>query len=113
MSIKQTPIWFLTKFYDDPLHEAAPLPVCTAYGSYFGFHRLDGADWGLCLMWSTPPQLDAAKQDDRVVFCGTNYNTPPAQLLTAYASLLDPEATYTMMGQVLVKLADSEPLFMH
>jgi hypothetical protein len=111
--IKQTPIWFLSQFYDDPLHTAGPLPVCGAYGSTYGFHCLPGATWGLVLMWTTPPQVDAAKQDDRVVFCGTNYNTPPAQLLTAYAALLDPTVTYTFMGQLLVKLAESEPLFMH
>lgn len=113
MSIKQAQAWFLSKFYDDPLHTAGPLPVCTAYGSVFGFHRPEGSEWGLILMYTTPPQIDAAKQDERVVFCGTSYSRPPIQALSCYASYLEPNETYTSMGQMLAKIAETEPLFMH
>jgi len=113
--IKQVPAWFLSQFYDDPLHIAGPMPVCMAYGSAVpGFHwLLAGSGWGLVLMYTSPPQIDASKQDERVVYCGTSYSKPPAKLLEAYASMLDPEETYTTMGQVLAKLAETEPLFMH
>jgi hypothetical protein len=113
MAIKQTRAWFLSKFYADPLHPHGLLPVCRAYGSAFGHHRFEDSDWGLVLMYTSPPQIEASRQDERVVFCGTDYSKPPAQVLECYAALLDPTETYQSMGQLLAKLAETEPLFMH
>jgi hypothetical protein len=98
--------------YLDPIHNWT-VPVCTAYGGNYLCPRLpETADgWALVLIETSPQQIEAAKQDPRVVYCGKDYNTPPPQVLTTYASWLDPAVNYMFMGQVLAKLAETEPIF--
>jgi len=107
-------VWMLSQFYLDPIHNWN-VPVCTAYGGNFVCprdpHTPDG--WALVLIDTSPQQIEAARQDPRVVVCGKNYDPPPQQALTEYASWLDPSTTYMFMGQVLAQLAQTEPAFQH
>jgi len=110
----------LSQYYEDPLHPAddpdAPrwkMPVATAYGINYKYHASDDADWCLCQLDIGAHQIEASKLDPRVVYIGKEYNKPPAQFLAAFASRLDPEETYIFVGQVLAKLAETEPWFMH
>lgn len=113
-------VWMLSQMYSCPIHPCdggtAPrwqVPVCNAYGREHLFHlQSPTTQWCLVQIVTTPPQLAAAKLDPRVVVCGRHYSKPPQQLLDAYASMLDPTVTYQFVGQVLEKLAESEPLFL-
>ena len=106
--------WFLTQFYLDPIHNWH-VPVCSAYGGNFLCPRNPDTDdgWALVTMDTSPQQMEAAAQDPRVIVCGKEYSTPPTQVLAAYASWLDPNVNYMFMGQVLTKLAETEPAFGH
>lgn len=111
-------MWMLSQRYQCPLHPegnpSAPrwnLPVCSAYGGDYISPNSPDATWELVLIVTTPQQLEAAKKDPRVVVCGKLYSKPPAQLLQAYAKWLDPTETYQFLGQVLDKLAETEPMF--
>jgi hypothetical protein len=105
-------VWMLSKFYDCEVHGWA-WPVCAAYGDAprVNRHAEDPDGWALVKVWTSPQQIEAAKQDPRVIVCGKDFNAPPRELLEAYASWLDPTVTYMFMGQVIAKLAEAEPIF--
>lgn len=107
-------VWMLSQFYLDPLHNW-DVPVCTAYGgNYVCPRHPDTPDgYALVLLDTSPQQIEAAKQDPRVVVCGRDYDTPPAQLLSTYASWLDPNTNYLFVGQVLARLAQTDPGYYH
>ena len=104
--------WMLSKFYHDPIH-GWDVPVCSAYGGNFVCvrHPDPPGEWGLVYLDTTLQQVEAAKQDPRVVVCGKAYDPPPKKLLQEWASWLDPNVTYLFMGQVLSKLSETEPAF--
>jgi hypothetical protein len=105
-------VWMLSKFYDCEVHGWI-WPVCAAYGDgpYVPRHPDTPDGWALVKVWTSPQQMEAAKQDPRVIVCGKDYNTPPRELLDAYASWLDPAVTYMFIGQVIARLAETEPIF--
>lgn len=102
-------VWFLTQHYIDEtgwMH-----PVAYDYGQHF-FCPVTPAtpdEWALVRVAIDVHQIEAAKQDPRLIYCGREYNTPPPKLLEVYASKLDPGATYAFFGQVLATLAETEP----
>jgi hypothetical protein len=51
------------------------------------------------------------KQDPDFVWIGNEWSKVPAQVLEAYAPMLEPDGQYQNMGQVLDRLADLEPRF--
>lgn len=108
-------VWMLTKFYDCEVH-GWKWPVAAAYGNlpYVPLHPPDLENgWALVHVTVTPPQIEAAKKDPRVVYCGKDYNRPPQQVLDTYKDWLDPNTTYQFMGQVIAALAEREPKFYH
>ena len=52
------------------------------------------------------------KQDPDFIWIGSEWSKVPQQVLETYASQLDPTEQYQNMGQVLDKLAESEPRFL-
>jgi hypothetical protein len=106
--------WFLSQFYiDDSLQ--IPVPVCTAYGGEW-FSPTFPADlesgWALVRMYTTPHQIDAAKQDDRVIVCPAESDPRPLdqRIIDAYSSWPGIESGLSM-GALLATLADKEPVF--
>ena len=111
-------MWFLSQFYTDPLHSAnlgCDLPVCSAYGlNYHAVQVPPTPDaWGLVTMWTSIQQIEAARQDPRVIVCGKDYDPPPAKVLEVFGSQLDPGVTYLFMGQVIARLAQSDMSYYH
>lgn len=112
-------VWMLSQLYECPIHpcDGNPdgtgweVPVCGAYGRDHFFHRMNGSGWCLAHIVTTPQQLEAAKKDPRVVVCGKHHAKPPAKLLEVYAAWLDPNEAYRCVGEVLEKLAETEPMF--
>lgn len=108
----------LSQGYDCPersaLHKQM-FPVCSAYGYNYrhAIPLLTPVDWQLVQMDTTPTQLEAAKQDPRVIVCGKDYDPPPAKVLEVYKDWLDPNVTYLFMGQVIARLAQREIGFYH
>jgi hypothetical protein len=51
------------------------------------------------------------KHPDLFIWIGSEWSKVPPEVLESHADLLDPNEQYQNMGQVLDKLADSEPRF--
>jgi hypothetical protein len=107
-------VWMLSKFYDCEVHNWI-WPVCAAYGDgpYCPRHPATADSWALVKLWTSPQQIEAAKQDPRVIVCGKDYDAPPTEVLSTYSAWLDPAVTYMFMGQVIARLAQLEPIFYH
>jgi hypothetical protein len=106
--------WLFSQFYvDDSLH--MPVPVCSAYGFRWfcpSFPR-DTDGWALVQMLTTPQQIEASKDDPRVLVMPQLYDpTPLPQIVTdTYA---DWGATAGMTaGALIAKLEETEPVFGH
>jgi len=111
-------VWMLSQFYTDPIHSAnlgVDLPVCLAYGENFHCcgHPETADGWALVHIWSAQQQIEAARQDPRVIVCGKDYDTPPAKVLEVYKDWLTPNTAYMFMGQLIARLAQIEPTFYH
>lgn len=106
-------IWLLSQYYVDD--RGWTYPVAFDYGEHYfaPLHPETPDGWSLVRLAADSHQLDAAKQDPRVVYCGRDYDTPPAKMLEVYASQLDPNVTYMFLGQVLARLAQTEPSYYH
>ena len=105
-------VWVMTKFYDCPEHNW-PWPVCTAYGQNHHGPGRQHPEWALVNMETSPVQIEAMDEDPRVIYCGKEFDSPPAQLLETFKELLDPKTRYLFMGQVIAKLAQTEWAFYH
>lgn len=111
-------VWMLSQGYHCPdrsdFHNTK-FPVCSAYGYNFHMVRqlVNETDWELVQIDTTVHQIEAAQQDPRVIYCGVRDDDPPAKLLEVYADLLDPNKTYITVGQVIARLAKTEPSFHH
>lgn len=101
-------VWFLSQYYQD--ENGVTFPVAYDYGQWWFCPVLpETADaFTLVRIAMDSHQIDAAKQDPRLVYCGVSDDDPPAQLLEVYANQLDPTKTYTSVGKVVAKLAQSE-----
>jgi hypothetical protein len=107
--------WVLTQFYQCPEFDW-PWPVCSSYGDapYCPQQPVDPVNtggWALVHMHTTYQHIEAMKLDPRVLYCGQDYDAPPQQMLDTYKQLLDPNVNYMFIGQVIAKLAQSEPCF--
>jgi hypothetical protein len=106
----------LSQFFEDESSHA-PIPVCTAYGGQW-FVPTYPADiesgWALVKMRTTPHQIDAARQDDRVIVCPLEVDPRPVdqRITDAYSSWPGVESGMSM-GALLATLADKEPVFGH
>lgn len=107
--------WVLSQFFtDDALNMR--VPVARAYST--GYWRCptnpvtdDG--WALVQMYTSPLQLEAAKQDPRIVICPLTFDPAAVdqRVIDAYASW--GATTGMSMGALIAKLADTEPGFAH
>lgn len=102
-------IWFLSQSFTDDTGMLRP--VAQDYGQHWFWPVCPATEdeWKLVRVALDNHQLDAAKQDSRVVYCGIRegFDPPPPQLLQIYADQLDPSTSYMFFGQVLAKLAQS------
>jgi hypothetical protein len=107
--------YFLSQFFTDEALNMR-VPVCRAYGT--GSWKCptnpatDGG-WALVQMYTSALQIEAAKQDPRVVVCPLLFDPSPVPqaVIDAYTSW---GATSGMsMGALLTKLAAKEPVFAH
>jgi hypothetical protein len=109
-------IWVLTKFYQCPEFDW-PWPVCAAYGEapYCPWHSRTDVynDWAMVKLWTSPVQIEAMKQDPRVVPVGGDWDPVPQQVIEVFSRWLDPNVTYQCMGQLIAKLGQWEPCFLH
>jgi hypothetical protein len=69
--------------------------------------------FGMVKVWTSPPQIEAAKEDPRVIVCGGDFDPVPPEVITTFHRWLDPNVTYQCMGQVIAKLGQWEPCFLH
>jgi hypothetical protein len=88
-------------------------PACSAYCAWWLCPEYPSTEdgWALVLVQCFPMQVEAAKQDPRIVLCPLLFDPQPipAQVAEAYA---DKGATPTMsMGALISMLAETEPLF--
>ena len=109
-------LWALSQFVADSV-TGMLVPVAADYAhSYLApANPLPSNDasseWGLVQLSSDPPQIAALQGDDRIVYCGTVWDTPPAMVMTVYSAYL--LGTETLMGQVLSRLGNKfDPQFL-
>ncbi len=69
---------------------------------------------GWSLVWITcdPAHYAFIKQDEDCIWLGNEWSRVHPQLLETFAEMLDPNETYQNLGQVIEKLAESEPRFL-
>ncbi|MBZ5508492.1 MAG: hypothetical protein LAO78_23795 [Acidobacteriia bacterium] len=114
MSVK---VWMLSQFYVDDSLEIHPRsqmhPVAHDYADedHTPVRPIDEDGWALVKVTTDHERIALAKQDSRIVYVGTPWNAPPAKMLEVYADKLGSD-TYSMVGQVLLKLAETEPLYL-
>jgi hypothetical protein len=99
--------WMLTQFFTS---EGRTIPVCSAYGSRWlcpCFPPEGG--WALVHILTSVHQIEAARQDDRVLVCPMGNQNVPLEVVDAYSYK---GITLGMtMYQVFDKLAETEPLY--
>jgi hypothetical protein len=103
--------WFLSQFYSDG---ASTLPVCLAYSSgQWHCPVFPSAEdgWALVEASTSPVQIEAAKQDPRVLVCPLTFDPSPVdqRIIDAYTSR--GAATGMSMGALMAKLCETEPCF--
>jgi hypothetical protein len=113
-------VWVLSQFYKDDslqVHDQEQVhPVAHDYAEEDfcpvrpGGGFADQDDWALVRLKTDTERIKLLKQDPRIVYCGTPWDSPPQRLLDVYSSKLA-GSTYIMLGQVLLKLAEIEPLY--
>jgi hypothetical protein len=113
-------VWMLSKFYTDesclihPRPQVHPVAHDYAESDFCpvrpGVGFADEDEWALVHVTTDSERIALAKQDPRIVYCGTAWDAPPQRLLDVYASRLA-GSNYIMLGQVLLKLAEFEPLY--
>lgn len=107
------PRWVLsTCFRDD--HNTV-VPVASAYGHEYRMPMVPATEDGAALVeiWMATHQLDAAKQDSRIVICPHLFDpTPlPEVVIETYAAFgAKPGMS---MGALLAALCDVEPIYGH
>lgn len=107
------PRWMLSKFFRDP--QGNLVPVASAYGERYRVPMHPATDDGFALieMWAGPHQLDAAKQDDRVIVCPYLFDaTPLSDTVTGAYSAFGAKPGMSM-GSLLALLCDLEPIYGH
>ena len=67
--------------------------------------------WVLVYVEVNQGQYEFLQSDPDVIWIGSEWDAPPPELLTAYASHLTSGKTYANLGQVLTDLAKWEPSF--
>jgi hypothetical protein len=104
--------WMYSQFFRNSFNQL--VPVCSAYGArwFCPQHPASDDGWALVQIWTSFEQIEAAKQDPRIVICGNNdFSKVPDQVIAGYAQL---GATPGMsMGELRSTLADAIPLFLH
>lgn len=104
--------WFFSQVYTDPDLNMT-VPVCNAYGGqYFcPTYPSTPTGWALVQMLANAHQLEAAKQDQRVLVLPITMDpTPlPQQVTDNYASW--GATTGMSLAALLCKLAETEPVF--
>jgi hypothetical protein len=103
--------WILSQFYRN--NSNLLIPVAADYGANWLVPTNPSTDAGsaLVLINIDPHQIEAAKQDSRLVVCPLVFDPSPvpAAIITAYSSM---GATSGMsMGALLATLAAAEPIF--
>jgi hypothetical protein len=97
-------LWALSQFEADSV-TGILTPVAADYANaYVAPANPQGGIWSLVQIQSDPPQIAAMLLDTRVVYAGTVWDTPPAEVMTVYAAYL--LGTETLMGQVLNELGN-------
>src|SRR6266481_1655506 len=95
--------WVLTK-----CDNGIPLVASLSTSWRAGALPIPGTEWMLCHVRCSSDHVSFMKQDEDFVWIGSEWSVVPQQVLDAYASKLDPNATYQNLGQVLDKLAEWE-----
>lgn len=107
------PRWILSKFFRDPQNNL--VPVASAYGHRYRvpMHPATDDDFALVEIWAAAHQLDAAKQDHRVLVCPYLFDpTPLAEtVIEAYAAY--GAKAGMSMGSLLALLCEVEPIYGH
>ncbi|HLH35990.1 MAG TPA: hypothetical protein VKX41_15060 [Alloacidobacterium sp.] len=105
------PRWILSQFYRDSANRL--VPVVADYGGNYLVPTNPAADSGsaLVLINIDSHQIDAAKQDPRLVVCPLVFDPSPAPaaVISAYASM--GAVSGMSMGALLATLAAAEPVF--
>ena len=105
--------WFLSQFYQDGVVQVTT-PVCAAYGAKWmcPTHPADPTNgWALVQMLSDPHQIEAAREDPRVIVCPLVFDPAPLdpRIIAAYESW---GATPGMtLAGLLSHLHEAEPSF--
>jgi len=106
-----TPRWMLTTFFRDELNNL--IPVASAYGHTYRVPMNPPTDDGYALieMWSGAHQIEAAKQDPRLIVCPYLFDPSPLPdaVIQAYASF--GAIAGMSMGVLVAMLADIEPIY--
>jgi len=104
--------WFFSQTYQDADLRHI-MPVCRAYGYHWHIprHPDESNGWTLVQMACGQHQLEAAKQDHRVIVLPALFDrsTLPAAVIEAYASW--GAAADMDLATLLAKLGETEPLF--
>jgi hypothetical protein len=109
-------VWMLSQFYTDESLEIHPRsqvhPAAHDYADedHCPVRPIDVDGWALVYVATDSERIALAKQDQRIIYVGTPWDVPPAKLLEVYAEQLA-GGTYPMVAQVLLKLAETEPLY--
>lgn len=104
--------YFLSQFFHDDAINMT-VPICTAYGGQWLCPTMPAAEdgWAIVLMLCAPQQIEAARQDPRVLVLPLTIDPSPLpqQVTDVYASW--GATTGMSLGVLLAKLTDAEPAF--
>lgn len=107
------PRWVLSKCFRDADNNL--IPVVAGYGHRYRvpMHPATDDGWALVEIWLATQQVDAAKQDDRIILCPHLFDPSPLpdEVIAAY----EPYGAKAgmSMGALLSALSDIEPIYSH
>jgi hypothetical protein len=107
------PRWTLSTFFRDPYNNL--VPVVSAYGHNYRVPMHPATDSGSALVeiWAGAHQLDAAKQDSRVVICPYLFDPSPLPDVVIQAYTPFGAKDGMSMGALLAALCEVEPIYGH
>src|SRR6266481_7942261 len=97
--------WVLTKTDTHNDGHQTPIVASMSLAAWHGpMQPLTTDGWMLVRVACDPAHVEFMKQDEDVIWIGSEWSKVPQQVLDTYASKLDPNETYQNLGQVLDKL---------
>jgi hypothetical protein len=104
--------WILTKTDAHPDGNRHPIAASMSVAWQGPMQPLHPDGWMLLQVRCHGAHHRYMKHDDDIIWIGNEWSKVPPELLEAYAEKLDPNETYSNLGQVLDKLGEWDARFL-